>query len=258
MLSIENLELGYRGNTVLENISAHVKPGELIAVIGPNGAGKSTLLKALTRNLKPFSGSIRLKGKEIGRYGQKELAVKMAYLPQTFTHFGSISVYHFVSYGRFPHLRWHGRLTAADRRIVEDVLDRLDLQALKHRPVHSLSGGEQQRVRLGMALAQQAELLILDEPGNFLDMNHRFHLMETIETINLQKGITILMVLHEINQAARFARRIWVLKERGLYLDNTPEQVVTPAIMEQVFRVKGDIARRNDRVYFIPSRSIGT
>jgi iron complex transport system ATP-binding protein len=258
MLSLENLELGYQGNTILYDICARVNKGELIAIIGPNGAGKSTLLRALSRNLRPNRGSIRIYGKNIHQIRQKELAIKMAYLPQSFTFFGTISVYHFVAYGRFPHLGWHGRLTSQDHQIVNFILEQLDLQILKHRSLQSLSGGERQRVRLGMAMAQQSELLLLDEPGNFLDLNHQLHLMEIIESINQEKGVTVLMVLHDINQAARFAKRIWVLKDNRLFLDSTPECVVTSDIMKQVFQVEGEVIRnRENLVHFIPSRSLG-
>lgn len=238
MIEIDDISLGYgRNRSVIRSVSTRIGRGELTAVIGPNGSGKSTLLKAVAGNLPLHSGEIRLEGKSIRQYPAKALARKIAFLPQAPSAPEDYTVEDLVGYGRFPHLGWTGRMGKADRQIVHEALALTHMTDLDHRPVSRLSGGERQRAWVAMALAQKPQLLLLDEPTTHLDISFQYEVLELVKSLNSRLKITTLVVLHDLNQAARFADRLIGLKNGEMVLHGRPAEVFRRDTMEGMFDI---------------------
>lgn len=241
MLEAKHLLLQYDQNPLFKDLSISVKRGQILAIIGPNGSGKSTLLKALGRNLKPKEGSIFLDGKELRSYSARELATTMAFLPQTPGIPSDVTVRELISYGRFPHQNWWKNTSLKDKEIVDLVLKETGLASMELRLVSTLSGGERQRVWLAMALSQQPQILLLDEPTTYLDISHQLEILSLIQRLNKKEGITVIMVLHEINHAARYADTVAVMQQGSLYSLGSPLETITKDMLRQVFRVEADV-----------------
>ena len=262
MLSLENISLGYsKTDMVLNSIDFDVADGEYVAIVGPNGSGKSTLLRAIAGTLRPMAGTVRLNGRDVKTRSHRSLARKIAFLPQSPTAPGDYTIKDLVSYGRFPHLNWTGSMTRKDWDIVNDALERTHLTSLTTRYISTLSGGERQRAWIAMALAQQPEVLILDEPTTYLDISFQFEVLELIRALNASLNITILMVIHDLNQAARFSRRIIALNQGRVVVDGPPEKLLQPKMIEDIFHISVGIESDpyNNCPYVIPiqSRRIG-
>jgi iron complex transport system ATP-binding protein len=241
MLEAKHLFLKFDQKPLFHDLSLSAKKGEILAIIGPNGSGKSTLLKSLARNLKPQEGSIFLDGKELERYSAGELACSMAFLPQTPGVPTDITVRDLIGYGRYPYQTWWKNTSGQDKEVVDWALKETGLSLMEARLVSTLSGGERQRVWLAMALAQQPKTLLLDEPTTYLDISHQLEILLLIRRLNKTEGITVVMVLHEINHAARFADTVAVMKEGRLYAAGTPNKVITREMLREVFRVEADV-----------------
>ncbi|MEN6566488.1 MAG: ABC transporter ATP-binding protein [Veillonellales bacterium] len=241
MLEAQHIFLDFGDQPFFQDLSLVVEAGMIVSIIGPNGSGKSTLLKALSRKIKPQQGVVLLDGRQLHSYSAVELACKMALLPQSPQAPGDITVYDLIQYGRFPHQRWWRNTREEDGKAIEWALTQTGLTRLAGRLVGTLSGGERQRVWLAMALAQKPRLLLLDEPTTYLDISHQLEILTLISQLNKQERITVVMVLHDINQAARYSDCIAVLQHGGLYAVGTPAEVITPRTLESVFRVKADI-----------------
>ena len=239
MLEAEKLVFSASGRNIIEDLSLQVPAGDVLAIIGPNGAGKSTLLKMLTGQLTPSAGSVRLQGEAVNSLAPSAMAKVLAYVPQGPQAPPDILVRELVSYGRHPHRAWYMGSRAEDEEAVERALERTGLLDLAKRPVGLLSGGERQRAWLALALAQQPQVLLLDEPTTFLDVCHQFELNE-------EDNLTVVLVLHEINHALRYAKRVAVVKDGRLAALGSPWDVVTPELLRQVFRVQGEVVADSD------------
>jgi iron complex transport system ATP-binding protein len=251
--------LSYGNHRVMDGLSLEVRHGEIVTIIGANGSGKSTLLKAISRNLKPQSGTVYLDGKAILSLDTKEVARTLAVLPQIHSVPDDFTVGDLVSYGRFPHLGAAGRLGYDDFDAVKRAIGLTKLTELRDRPVATLSGGEQQRAWIAMALAQEPRIMLLDEPTTFLDISHQFELLELISQLNREIGLTIIMVLHDLNQASRYSHRLIVLKDGGIYREGPPVEIISKKILSEVFHITGKIFTDQEygSPYFLPLGSSG-
>jgi iron complex transport system ATP-binding protein len=252
-LYAEELTVRYDDRTIFEHLSVRIPDRQITAIIGPNGCGKSTLLKTLTRIISPQSGTIILDGKHISQQHTKELAKKMAILPQTPEAISGLTVAELVSYGRFPYQRGFGRLTKKDYEAIDWALHVTKTADLRHRPVDALSGGQRQRVWIAMALAQETDIIFLDEPTTYLDIAHQLEVLELLERLNKEEGRTIVMVLHDINQAARFADYVIAMKSGTIVKAGPSEDVICRDVLRDVFGIDADIGldpRTNKPVCF--------
>ncbi|HKM00588.1 MAG TPA: ABC transporter ATP-binding protein, partial [Sedimentibacter sp.] len=198
-ISVENLNVNYCDKEILKDVSFQVKSGEVISIIGPNGSGKSTLIKALSRCLRPVKGNILFDKNNINTINTKEIARKLSVLPQEKNISLDISVEELVSYGRFPHLNFGGKLKKEDNDIISWAMEKTRLENMRKRLVHTLSGGERQRAWIAMSLAQKPQVMILDEPTTYLDISYQLEILELIKELNDTLGITVIMVLHDLN-----------------------------------------------------------
>nr|WP_237563986.1 ABC transporter ATP-binding protein [Adlercreutzia caecimuris] len=212
-----------------------VPAGEVTAIIGPNGCGKSTLLKALSRTMPLAAGAVYLDGRAIAEMPTAEVARKMALLPQAPEAPGGLTVGELVALGRYPHQRGFGRLSARDREIIAWALAITHLDDFSGRALDALSGGQRQRAWIAMALAQDTDLILLDEPTTYLDMAHQLEVLELLCSLNEEQGKTIALVIHELNLAARVADWMIALKDGSIRGAGTPEEVMTPAMLREVF-----------------------
>jgi iron complex transport system ATP-binding protein len=236
-LLTESVNIGYGERLIVKDLSVSIPDKKITTIIGPNGCGKSTLLKAITRIISLQSGDVVLDGKSISKEQTKKLAKKMAILPQTPESAAGLTVGELVSYGRFPHQKGFGRLTKKDYEVIQWALEVTGTADYKFRPVDSLSGGQRQRVWIAMALAQETEIIFLDEPTTYLDMAHQLEVLELLQTLNAEQERTIVMVLHDLNQAARFADYIIALKDGEIVKAGTCEEVISRDVLKEVFHI---------------------
>lgn len=239
LLDVREVSVSLGGTKILHDVTFRVHVGERIALIGPNGAGKTTLLRTLI-GLLPFDGTLKLAGRAFSDWSARDRARQIALVRQQTPLAVDFTVSEIVALGRAPHLGWMDALAEADRQTVDLALDALDLQDLSDRPVPSLSGGEQQRVFLAQALAQDAPLLLLDEPTAHLDIRHQLDLLRRVERLS-DEGRTVIAAIHDLGLAARFADRILVLARGRLVADGSPDEVLTPDRLREVFRVSADV-----------------
>ncbi|MFC7073457.1 ABC transporter ATP-binding protein [Halovenus rubra] len=235
-----DLVVGYPGNDepVIDGESVTVSPGEVTALIGPNGSGKSTLLKGLADKITPESGTVLLDGDVIDSLGSKELARKLGILSQQNVAPAGISVEDLVERGRYPYCGFFESLTDDDRAAVEEAIELAGVEHLRDREVGSLSGGQKQLVWIAMALAQNTDVVLLDEPTTFLDPHHQLEVMEIVEALRDENNITVVVVLHDIVQAARHADYIVALRDGSVYDCGPPEQIITEQLLAEVFEIE--------------------
>lgn len=236
-LNGEQVKIGYGDTTIINNLDVEVPDGKVTSIIGPNGCGKSTLLKALSRLLSIKDGAIHLDGQSIYAQSTKEIAKKIAILPQSPEVADGLTVGELVSYGRFPHQKGFGRLTAEDKKEIDWALSVTGTSEFRHRSINDLSGGQRQRVWIAMALAQRTDIIFLDEPTTYLDICHQLEILELVQKLNKEQGCTIVMVLHDINQAIRFSDHLIAMKEGNIVANGTTQEVLTKDILEKVFNI---------------------
>ncbi|MGG4489959.1 ABC transporter ATP-binding protein [Metabacillus idriensis] len=236
-LLTESVNIGYDDRLIVKDLTVSIPDKKITTIIGPNGCGKSTLLKAITRIISLQSGDVVLDGKSISKEQTKKLAKKMAILPQTPESAAGLTVGELVSYGRFPHQKGFGRLTKKDYEVIQWALEVTGTADFKFRPVDSLSGGQRQRVWIAMALAQETDIIFLDEPTTYLDMAHQLEVLELLQTLNAEQERTIVMVLHDLNQAARFADYIIALKDGEIVKAGSCEEVISRDVLKEVFHI---------------------
>jgi len=236
-LSGQNLTLGYDKRVISENLNLDVPDGRVTAIIGPNACGKSTLLRALSRLLRPSTGTVLLDGAEINTLPAKEVARRLGLLPQTSIAPDGIRVADLVARGRFPHQHLIQQWTPEDERAVVDAMTATRTDELSGRLVDELSGGQRQRVWIAMVLAQQTDLVLFDEPTTYLDITHQVELLDLFTRLNRELGRTVVVVLHELNQAFRYADHVVVMKDGSIVAQGAPAEIVTPELIEQVYRL---------------------
>ena len=240
-LCAENLSVGYGDTKVVSDVNLSVSPGAITALVGPNGCGKSTLLKAFARILTPRSGQVLLEGQPIGTYATRNVAQKMALLPQGPVAPEGLTVSELVAQGRFPHQTLFRQWSPGDRAAVDRAMALTDLEDFADRSVHDLSGGQRQRCWLAMVLAQDTPLLLLDEPTTFLDLKVQVDLMALLSRIVREEGRTMLLVLHELNLAAAFADRIVMMRAGRIVAEGTGNEVIEPEALQSVFDLRSDV-----------------
>ncbi|WDL89752.1 ABC transporter ATP-binding protein (plasmid) [Priestia aryabhattai] len=237
ILRMENLETSYEKSSVFQDLNLEVKEGKITTIIGPNGCGKSTLLKTMGRILKQKQGKVYLQGQDLSTIHTKQIAKHLALLPQQPTAPAELKVEELISYGRYPHRNNVNKLTRKDQEIIEWAMDITNVKAFRSRQIANLSGGQRQKVWLAMALAQETEVLLLDEPTTFLDMAHQLDVLQIVAKLNEEQKRTIVMVLHDINHAARFSHEIVAMKEGEIIKIGTPLEIITPKILKDVFHI---------------------
>ena len=240
-LIVEGLTLGYGDRTVIDSLDLAVPAGRVTAIIGANACGKSTLLRAMSRLLAPRHGHVLLDGKAVHRLPAKQLARTLGLLPQSPIAPEGITVADLVGRGRHPHQGFLARWTAEDDAAVAAALDATGTAALADRAVDELSGGQRQRVWIAMALAQQTDLLLLDEPTTFLDVSHQIEVLDLLTDLNRSRGTTIVMVLHDLNLAARYADHLVALAAGRLHAAGSPEEVLTQETVRAVFGLENQV-----------------
>ncbi|MER5769846.1 ABC transporter ATP-binding protein [Streptomyces sp. NPDC001985] len=234
-LTARELTLAYEDRTVVHELDLAVPDGRVTVIVGPNACGKSTTLRALGRLLKPRGGAVLLDGTELDRIPTKRIAQSIGLLPQSPVAPEAITVSDLVSRGRQPHQAWWRQWSEEDERAVTDAMTRTDVLALADRSVDELSGGQRQRVWIAMALAQETEVLLLDEPTTFLDISHQVEVLDLVRRLNHERGRTVVAVLHDLNQAARYADHLVAMKAGRVVAEGAPSEVVTEELVREVF-----------------------
>ncbi|MEV5339564.1 ABC transporter ATP-binding protein [Streptomyces sp. NPDC052676] len=234
-LTAQSLTLAYEDRTVVEGLDLEVPDGKVTVIVGPNACGKSTLLRSLGRLLKPKRGAVLLDGTELARLPTRRVAQVVGLLPQTPVAPEGITVADLVSRGRQPHQRWWQQWSETDERTVAEAMERTGVAELADRPVEALSGGQRQRVWIAMALAQDTDILLLDEPTTYLDIAHQVEVLDLVRQLNRERGRTVVAVLHDLNQAARYADHIVAMKAGGIVAQGAPADVVTAELVQEVF-----------------------
>jgi iron complex transport system ATP-binding protein len=241
MIKASNLKIAYDRRVVIPDFDLEIGRGEIITLIGPNGSGKSTVLKALARLLDTRAGTVYLNGRDIHSLSTKEVAKQLCILPQNPGAPVDLTVRELASYGRSPHQPWYIHDDAQSRQVVEWALKEAGVADLADRRLQQLSGGERQRAWIAMALAQQPKILLLDEPTTFLDISHQLEVMELLKRLNGDLNLTVLMVLHDLNQAFRYSDRLVLIRKGQKVAEGVPEKVITKELLKEVYRVDAEI-----------------
>ncbi|WHH60994.1 ABC transporter ATP-binding protein [Petroclostridium sp. X23] len=241
MLQIKNLNFSYKNQSILKNVNMLVQQGEIIALIGPNGSGKSTLLRCLNGFLQPNNGQVLFKGEDIRLKTRKWISCHIALLPQNLETIQHTTIYDLVAMGRSPYLKFGWFLGEEDKKIVEEVIEYMNLQAIRDRPLSKISGGERQRAWIAMILAQNTEIVLLDEPITFLDLKYQWLLLDIIKQVRRQYQKTFILVLHDINQAMTVADNFVVLKEGNVRAYGKPRDIITSHLLHDVYDVAATV-----------------
>ena len=240
-LAVEAATIGYEDRVVVHDMTLEIPSGKITTIVGANACGKSTLLRAMARLLKVKAGRVLLDGRPIDAIGSREVATVLGLLPQTPVSPEGIAVADLVGRGRYPHQGWFRRWTEQDEVAVQTALAATDILDLADRPVDELSGGQRQRVWIAMALAQETDVLLLDEPTTFLDVAHQVEVLDLLTDLNRSRGTTIVMVLHDLNLAARYTDHLVALRQGRLVAQGSPADVVTPELVAEVFGMTAQV-----------------
>ncbi|QIG43304.1 ABC transporter ATP-binding protein [Nocardioides anomalus] len=240
-LGAELVTVGYGGAPVVRELTLDIPDGQVTTIVGPNGCGKSTLLRTLARLLKPTSGRVRLDGASIDDVPTREVSQRLALLPQSPVAPDGLLVRDLVSRGRHPHQRWFQQWSSADEDVVEQALRMTDTWELRDRPIDQLSGGQRQRAWVAMTLAQDTELVLLDEPTTYLDLAHQVEVLDLVTRLNRERGRTVAMVLHDLNLAARCSDLVVVMKDGVVVTQGSPREVFTADCLHEVFGLVADV-----------------
>jgi iron complex transport system ATP-binding protein len=240
-LAAEQVTLAYDDHVVVRGLDLQLTEGSFTAIVGPNGCGKSTLLRALGRLMRPASGQVLLDGQAIARTPTREVAKVLGLLPQAPVAPEGLTVGDLVARGRHPHQSWLRQWSRDDEAVVAEALSWTDMSELADRPVDELSGGQRQRAWISMALAQGTDLLLLDEPTTYLDLSHQIDVLELVGRLHAERGRTVVVVLHDLNLAARYAERLVAMKDGVLVSSGRPEEVLTEQLLADVFDLEARI-----------------
>jgi iron complex transport system ATP-binding protein len=240
MHSIETnaLTLSYGDTIIINELNVKIPKGEITVFIGSNGCGKSTLLRSIARLLKPKDGSVLLEGNSIAKLPTKEVAKQLAILPQGPVAPEGLTVLQLVKQGRYPYQSWLKQWTEEDEAAVKSALEATAMQDFAERPMDSLSGGQRQRAWIAMTLAQKTDIILLDEPTTYLDMTHQIEILDLLFELNERENRTIVMVLHDLNLACRYAHNIVALKDQKIYAEGRPEEIINSSLVQNVFQMK--------------------
>jgi len=240
-INIDGLSFSYKSSSVLKNVEFKVEANELLSIIGPNGSGKSTLLKCINRILKLKPNTVTIENRDALDYNLKELSKLMGYVPQSTTSTFPFTVFDIVLMGRRPYVSWN--LSERDTEIVAEMLDFLEIGHLAMRHFNELSGGEQQKVIIARALAQQPRVLLLDEPTSSLDIRHQLEIMCILRSLTQENERSVLVAMHDLNIASRFSDRLIMIKNGKIFAAGTPDQVLTGSNIEAVYGIKSKVTK---------------
>jgi iron complex transport system ATP-binding protein len=240
-LAADDVTLAYGDHVVVRDLDLQLTEGSFTAIVGPNGCGKSTLLRALGRLMRPAGGQVLLDGQAIARTPTREVARLLGLLPQAPVAPEGLTVADLVARGRHPHQSWLRQWSRDDEAVVGEALAWTDMADVADRPVDELSGGQRQRAWISMALAQGTDLLLLDEPTTYLDLSHQIDVLELVGRLHAERGRTVVVVLHDLNLAARYAQRLVAMKDGALVASGTPEEVLTEQLLADVFDLEARI-----------------
>ncbi len=239
---VDGLMYSYRDKMVLDGIDLQIKPGEIFGIIGPNGCGKTTLLKNLNRNLSPESGAVFLDDRDVCSMGKKEIAREVAAVPQGNEIKFSFSVRDIVAMGRMPFQKQFQGESYEDENFIDRALKDTGLLEMRDKHINEMSGGERQRVIIARALAQTPRYLLMDEPTNHLDVNMQFEVLDLVHRLSREKGLTVVIVSHDLPMASRYCDRIAMIHDHRVMCCGTPEEVLTPENMKAVFNVDAELS----------------
>jgi iron complex transport system ATP-binding protein len=237
-LYANDLNLSYDNLAIINNLNVQIPNGQITVLVGANGCGKSTLLRGISRLLKPKKGNVILDGQDIWKMPTKQLARQLGILPQSPTAPEGLTVHELVSQGRYPHQGWLQQWSTEDERITAEALDITDMTEYADRAVDTLSGGQRQRAWIAMTLAQDSDLILLDEPTTYLDLAYQIDVLDLLHDLNIKRGKTIVMVLHDLNHACRYADHLIALRDGRIVVEGEPADVITEATVRDVFGIE--------------------
>jgi iron complex transport system ATP-binding protein len=240
-LKASSITLSYEATTIISDLSLTIPKGKITALVGPNGCGKSTLLRGISRLLKPKYGAVMLDGRDIWSLSSKQLAKQLGILPQSPSAPEGLTVYELVAQGRYPHQSWFQQWSNEDEHITQEALYITNMSDFSHRAVDTLSGGQRQRAWIAMTLAQDSQLLLLDEPTTFLDIAYQIEVLDLLRELNETRQKTIVMVLHDLNQACRYADHLIALSQGQVVAQGSPQTLMTESLVRQVFGIESRI-----------------
>lgn len=253
MIKAKDLYFSYdKDKSFITKLNVEIEKGKITAILGPNGSGKSTLLSIFAGLNKPTSGEVIINGKSIRSLKQKELAREIATVHQQNTVPSDITVKELVAYGRIPHKKYFQGNTESDDKIIEWAIKRTGLEKLKDKAVMGMSGGERQRAFIAMALAQKSEILFLDEPTTYLDIYHQVEILELVKELNKESKLTVVMVLHDINQAIKYSDNVIVMKSGQAIASGKANEVINMNLLNDVYKIGGFINEMEEETVFVP------
>lgn len=248
MFKLKNITSGYEEKKIIKNINLEILPNQITTIIGPNGCGKSTLLKTLANSLTPYEGEITLHEKPLHSYSITEFAQHVAILPQV-RNIPNTTVEALISHGRFPYLGFLRRLKPGDQEIIEQAMSLTGIIEKRYQSLYHLSGGERQRVYVAMTLAQDTEVILLDEPTTYLDMNHQYEILELVKKLH-QQGKTIIMVLHDLAHALAYSDQIIVMNDGEIVKVGNPSLIIKEQVIEKIFNLSCKTFSQNGKTYY--------
>lgn len=248
-ISVKNLSVSYESNNIIENMNLSIPKGEISIIIGANGCGKSTLLKTIARINKPKNGDIFINDKNIKNIKEKNIAKEVAFLPQGPVCPSGLTVRQLVAFGRFPYQKMIGGLNKEDKKAIDWAIEETGLSDFADKEVENLSGGQRQRAWVAMTLAQETDIIMLDEPTTYLDMSYQLEVLEVLQELNKEKNITVIIVLHELNNACRFADNIIGLKKGKVICEGKPIEVITKESLKDIYGIDANLKLSEDEKY---------
>lgn len=248
-INVKGLSVAYENNIIIEGMDLSIPKGEISIIIGANGCGKSTLLKTISRINKPKCGDIFINQKNIKKIKEKDIAKEVAFLPQGPVCPSGLTVKELVAFGRFPHQKMLGGLNAHDKKLIDWAIKETGLEEFADREIENLSGGQRQRAWIAMVLAQETEIIMLDEPTTYLDMSYQLEVLEVLQKLNKEKNITIVIVLHELNNACRFADNIIGLKKGKVICEGKPMDVISKETLKEIYGIDANLKESENGEY---------